>query len=347
MSTSLSRTRQNQAMDLAKMVAAVLVILVHDPFPGRAGEFAILISRFSVPMFLAITGYFNYGASGKTVARRLKHILKLNIAAAVFYILVNSFTAFSNGIPVREFLCWDIILPRIPALTRWAVMHVNPFSEHLWYLMAVTLCYGLLWVYVSAFGEKKVDYTPLYLIGVSFFAVLMLTAVLMPWAGMGVDSHVYRNGWLTGIPMFTLGIFLRQHGGSLRENLHLTDGKLLFAIAAGFALAICEWLCGTAGELCLGILALIPPLMLLLIGHPDLKIKSPLVNGFIAKFRGLSTGLYILHCGIISLYDLLLAEPMAAALGSLAGWVRPVAIIALSFLAAIPWEWATKQRKKA
>ncbi len=346
MSNTLQKVRQNQTMDLCKMLAAVLVLMIHEPFPGRVGELFTLIGRFAVPMFLAVTGCFNLGANAKTIARRMLHILKLTAFACIFYSCSNALNAFLQGYPPSEFLAWDLVLPRLPALMRWLILHPNPFSEHLWYLTAVTLCYGLLWVYVSFFGDRKVDYRPFYMIGLFFGALLLYTAVIMPWSGADVSAHAYRNGWLTGIPMFTLGMFLNEYQDTLRKNLHLTDSVLVLLVLGGMGISICEWLCGQAGEITLGTLIMVPALVLLMICHPTLPVKSPAVNALIARFRSLSTGLYILHNGFIWVYARYVLPLTQSVLGDGEPWFRPLGLLLLSMPAVILWDRVDAFRHK-
>lgn len=349
MSAPLLKPQKNQTMELAKMVAAVMVVLVHVPFPGRVGRLLELVARFAVPMFLVITGYFNYGANAATIARRLRYILKLTLFASLFYACSNALNAWLMGNPVSEFLAWNSVIPRIPALTRWLVFQLNPFSEHLWYLSAAVLCYCLLWVWVSFQGEKSIDYRTLYLVG-SFFGVLLLyCAVILPWTGSGATVHTYRNGWLTGIPMFTLGIFLHEYQDTLRKNLHLTDTVLILLILLGQGISLCEWISGFAGEMTLGVLILVPSLVLLMSRHPQLPVQTPWLNALVNRMRSLSTAVYILHCSFIWVYGRFFQGFFLSLLGTNGeSWLRPILLLLITMLAALVWnrlETAISKRK--
>ena len=77
MDTSVKLSSRNQSMDCFKFVASLAVVLIHISFPGSVGALFTAIGSIAVPIFFAITGYFNYSASRASVARRLKSIVKL------------------------------------------------------------------------------------------------------------------------------------------------------------------------------------------------------------------------------------------------------------------------------
>lgn len=346
MTNTIQKADKNQSMDLCKMIAALFVLSIHVPFPGAFGSAIELIGRFAVPMFLAITGYFNYGANAATIARRMVHIVKLTVFACVFYMFSNSLNAYFMGVPVWDFLSWDQVTPGLPVLMRWFILHWNPFSEHLWYLSAVTLCYFLLWLYVSAFGEKPVNYRAVYLIGLFAGGLLIYTAILLPWTGNGVDCHVYRNGWFTGIALFSLGLFLHEYQDTLFCNLHLKNWHLVVQILFGFVLALCEWRCGIAGEVTLGHLILLPALMTLLIRHPRLPVKSPVLITLISRFRSLSTAIYILHCAFIWVYDRFFQPLFYSFMGDAEALFRPFGVLILTLIGAVIWDQVDIYRSK-
>lgn len=346
MSQVLPKNQKNQSMDLCKLFASMMVLHIHASFPGRAGEALCLIGRFAVPMFLAITGFFNWGADCKTVARRLRHILLLIIVSSGFYAVFNAILAVSQGNPFWDVISWEIVRPGLPAIGKWIIFQLNPFSEHLWYLSAALLCYGLLWVYVSFWGEKKVDYRPVYLIGLFFGVLLFYSSVLQPWTGTHIHPHEYRNGWLTGIPMFTLGLFLREYGSVIRKNFHLTDTVLILLMVFSLGLALFEWRCGFAGEMTLGHLILTPILMLFLISHPQLPIQNSALNWMIGQIRSLSTGIYILHCAVVKVYDSFIHPWTTAFLYEQEAWLRPLFVLLLSIPVAMLWNLGESQIRK-
>ena len=78
-----THTRRNQSMECFKLVAALLVILIHAPFPGKVGNLIAAAGDVAVPMFFVISGYFTFGADQQTLKRRLKHLLRLYLQGIV------------------------------------------------------------------------------------------------------------------------------------------------------------------------------------------------------------------------------------------------------------------------
>lgn len=337
MAQALSQNKKNQSMECCKMFAAILVVFTHAPFPGFYGELICQFGRFSVPMFLAISGYFNWGANHKTIARRFLHILWLIVFSSVLYSACNGFIALVQGNSLGAALELENVLPRPASLMRWILLQVNPFSGHLWYLSAVLLCYGFLWVYVRFFDDKPADYRPFYLLG-SFCGILLLIfSVILPWSGMDIHPYVFRNGWLLGITMFTLGLFFREYQDILRKSFHLTTGKLFLLFILGFAIVLWELRYGPGGERTLGHLIMAAALVLFLIYNPQLPIQNPAVHWLVNQFRALSTNVYILHSAVIKGYNVFLQYRMLRMFGDLEAWLKPLVVLVVTILASMAW----------
>lgn len=197
--------QRNLTMECCKMIAATFVVFDHVPFPGGIGSFIMYASRFAVPMFFAITGYFNYGATPSQISRRLWHIIKLFICALIPYIIWN---CWMEGLHSYQAVM-DYIIPDLSHLFSFLIVHTHPFprSEHLWYLIAAAAVYCVFWLYTRFYEEGQVNYHGFYIGGWILFTAYALCAMVLPMTGGGVPYQFYRNGWLSGIPMFALGVF--------------------------------------------------------------------------------------------------------------------------------------------
>ena len=74
-----SSDRRNQAMECFKLLASILVLLVHAPFSGSLGTVVNVLARCAVPGFFAISGFFSYGRSSAVLKRRIRHIFLINL----------------------------------------------------------------------------------------------------------------------------------------------------------------------------------------------------------------------------------------------------------------------------
>ena len=322
--------RRNEAMELFKLIASVLVVFIHVKFPGKAGSVTVTLARLAVPVFLAISGWFSFGTKPERLLKRLGHILVLFAAAVAAAAVLGCPVAVHNGGTAMDFLRGFV--PGTENLARTMLIHESSFpgTGYTWYLIAAAFCYLILYVYVRFFGEEKTDYRPLY-----FFAAVLLTAnFLMGEMGrpldVGVPYQLQRNGLFLGLPMFTLGIFLREYRDRILKNYALTDGKLVLLFLAGVALTLLQWKGIGTGELPPGTVIQVVALMLLLTGHPDLKCPWADTAGAV------STVVYLIHFPLIGVYETFLLPfvPLGAGAES---WLRPIFVAGMSVLAGLAW----------
>lgn len=318
-------------MECCKMIAAIFVVFIHAPFPGGAGTLAMALGRFAVPMFFAITGYFNYGASPRQVSRRLWHIVKLFAGALLIYVVWNCWMEDLKGFEAIR----DYILPDLSHLFSFLILHVHPFprSEHLWYLIALISVYSVFWLYTRFYDEGRVNYHGLYIGGFVLFTVYALFTVILPIDSVDIPYRSYRNGWFSGIPMFAMGVFLHEYQEQILSRFRLSPLKLIALIFFGFLLTAAQWKSKLTTDMPIGILVSTPAILLFCIKYPRLPFRSAWVNWVAGKFGSLSTTIYILH---VMVYFTIQERfsPFAAA----HPWALPWLVLLISLGLAILWD---------
>ena len=334
---------RNQAMECFKMVAAIFVVFLHVSFPSsKAQGLMFVLANDAVAMFFVITGYFNFGADRKTLERRMKHLLRLYLVAILFTIAVGIITAGITGDGSAAFLIlrWDEIM-------NWLILQQDPRNGQLWYLTSVCLCYLILYLYVRFFGDEPVNYRPLYYAAFSLFAVFLALGCLAAVVGMNVPYLLYRNGFFCGLPMFTLGIFLREYQDRILTNFNLTSGKLLALALAGFILGIMQYFTVGMGQAAMGTLLEIPALLLFMTYHPTVTKERGSLAACVRKFGAWSTYVYILHMQILSVYTRFCRPAMLTVFSENAeAWIQPFAVAGLSLIAAIVFTWGEQLLKR-
>lgn len=323
-------------MECVKIVASILVVFLHVPFPDSVQGIVHPLANFAVPLFFTISGYFNYGADHPTLIRRLKHLLKLY--------LVGIITAFVYGVVAVECTGGSSIaflrtyLPDLEEMMRWILLHKDPRMGQLWYLTAACMCYLFLSVYTRFFGDKPVDYRPLYIISTGLFCVFFALGSLAPLLNVEIDYLVYRNGYFLGLPMFTLGIFLRAHQKQIMENFGLTTKKLLLLILASAAFVMLQNHVVGLGQTSPATVLEVIALMLLMTANPVVSRNKGFFSACIARFGAWSTYIYILHMIVLSFYGQFCQSAFSAAFPTGEAYLRPLVVAALSFSAAIVFE---------
>ena len=331
-----SRTR-NQSMECFKIVSAILVVFLHVPFPGKTGTVVSLVANnFAVPVFFAITGYFNYGADRVTLRRRLKHLLRLYFLAIAASLACGIITTELSG---GSSVAWlRSFWPEPREWVLWITLHQDPRNGQLWYLTAACVCYVVLELYVAFFGGETSDYRPLYYVSYILAVLNLILTCFFGAVGIEVPHQLLMNGFFIGLPMFTLGIFLRQYQERIWQNYHLNARKLLLIIISGQLLLFAEYGVGMM-YIPFGKYMKTVGLMLLMIYYPVVTPKDGFPARCISKFGAWSTYIYILHILILQIYDRFFQQTMIAVFTEQSeAWLRPIAVALLSFIAAVLFE---------
>lgn len=315
------------------MIAALFVVMLHYPFPGREGTIVNCLARFAVPMFFAVSGYFNYGVDGNRIAKRAKHILRLNIVGTVMYVLWYIYVLMKIGnINIPEVLKLKLSPVNI---VKWLFINVNPFAGHMWYLSALLTAYILLWAYAKFFEGRKISYTPLYIVGICLMSLHFVLSTGSILAGMTVPYLVYRNGLLLGLPMMIFGIFVNEHGDRIVENFRLTSVKSFALMIAGAFLSLLQWKAFGKAEMPVGAFVTVVFLMLFMAHNPQVPVLGKWLGGVMRHMGNVSLAVYITHILFGNMIVLFSAENEKILAIKENGYLNPIAIMLLSVLAGI------------
>lgn len=199
-------------IDVLKAICAFLIVCIHVPFPGVAGEYFTALTRIAVPIFFMITGYFYSDVIDRhREVIQIKKIFRLLIEANLLYLLWDTFYAvlrhnsdfFSTTFTIKNFL-------------KFIVLNESPFKGHLWYLGAIL--YALLVVYVFdiiRIGKILYLLTPLLLWGDLAFGKYSILIF-----GREFPYILVRNFLFVGIPYFCLGRLIKSGiGQRIQKNV--------------------------------------------------------------------------------------------------------------------------------
>lgn len=335
MAAEVGKRARNQSIEVCRMVAAVMVVFIHMPLHEPYDEITACLARFSVPFFFMVSGYFSLGRDSGWVQRRLIAILKLNLYATIPYYLWGYIrSGWNEG--VWMFLRRQVF--REGVLMRWFLENTNPGAEHLWFLAAMVPCYLVLWLYCRFREGETQDHRGLYLTGVFLMCIHFVMSILLPANGLELPYQVYRNGWLMGIPVFLMGMFLHEHGGKLVEKFSLTTWKLGILTAAGILLSIMQWKTYGMAEMFLGTIPELVGLMLLLIAHPALPRPLAFLRKAVPGLGTVSTVLYVVHILVMEIYEMYILEWVAHRIYPWEPYAKPFLIAGISLVIGILWE---------
>lgn len=198
------RVRYN-GLDVLKVICAFLIICSHIHLPGEIGGYFDGVSRFSVPCFFMITGFFyiNTVKRGRR-GKQLKHIFLIFAGSNLFFFAYDIVMLLVNGGNVAKF-CKSLI--SLKQIAKFLIFNVSPFSYHLWYMGAIL--YVLI---IAAIADKLHLRKLLYIMTpVLLIADLCLGKYSMLIFGRNFPAMLTRNFLFVGLPYFCIGMIIFEN----------------------------------------------------------------------------------------------------------------------------------------
>lgn len=301
---------RNASFDLIKGLACIAVVLIHYNYSGNLGLAIKSICRFAVPSFLCITGYFLGADDGyfseEKVVRKIRDTLSLIFGASVFY---ATFTVLYNSYAFKGFSPMAFAMERMTAgkIVKFFLTN-DPFAyAHLWYLLAVVYCYGL----VLLLGPRKTArltplLVPTLVVGYSClqeFGVSLGISRSFPLPGSDQRIYLFNLFIFRALPFFLFGYWLRNRGSRLAVFAqHSQKDVLAPFLAAGAILGGCfsvfEHFCFGEAQFYVGNYISVLCLFTLALRHPNAK------GALVTIGRDLSLYMYIFHIAVGKVVDL-------------------------------------------
>lgn len=263
---AISNKREiNYSLNTLKFFAIFAVLCLHSGFLafGRLGYGVDLVSRFAIPVFFLISGFYsmyqdeNYALEKyKTRIIRLIYLIIIsNAIYIVFFILTKS-----------NFDVWGLFT--LDSCWNYIIFNVSPGTFHLWFLQALLYCYIFFWIII----KLNVNPRKLYFLIPLLIAFNLIFGEYFLMNGIEIPRMYYRNFLLTGLPFFLLGFFIRDRQEKIKE---LFSNKTAFCcLVVILGIIILEWsLLSIKVELSLGTALLAVLLFILCVNNPDVNIK--------------------------------------------------------------------------
>ena len=219
--------KYNYCLDFIKGIACILVVFMHCEFPGILGTAVQAVSRFCVPLFFMVSGYFCYFMSeqpaeiSSKMIKKIKHVSKITFYACIAYVLFDivQYTVFDYS--VFSFDKKSLL---------YLILFNKPFivAGQDWFLFALLYDYILFALVLELKIVKQVHFVAACMIAV--YIALAQGAHLF---GIYIPNCFYRNFLIEGLCFFGMGNWIRQNQGNLDFN---SSWLLAFA-------AICTAMC--------------------------------------------------------------------------------------------------------
>lgn len=218
----------NYNLDFIKGIACMFVVFMHCEFPGIIGTAVQAVSRFCVPFFFMVSGYFCFKPlvvetesciskpmtreSILRIGRKLTHIGKITFWASVFYltfVLLQQLCLHNQNLQLsaKEAFNWFVFnQPKI-------------IAGQYWFLFALLYAYAFYGI-LESFRLRKFA----YILAAMMFIVYVVMAQGVHMVGYHVPNMFYRNWLVEAFPYFMLGHWI--HENQDRTNI---SNKLLIA----------------------------------------------------------------------------------------------------------------------
>ena len=302
----------------------MFVVFMHCEFPGLTGIAVQAISRFCVPFFFMVSGYFCYkpvmteGLSKLDDKTRIKkkviHIGKITLYASLFYLafVLLQQLFFHN----QDFtITWK-------KLINWIVFNEPKVVAHqYWFLFALLYAY-IFYGILESFNLRRFS----YVLAAVMFVVYICLAQGAHIAGYKIPNMIYRNWLVEAFPFFMLGHWIHEN----QERINISNKTLITIIIVTTLLCWVErWIMGR--DFGVNVVTIPQVFALFLYG-----VKNPTQHeGIIQRLgRDCSMMVYIFHPAVWhSLDGVYIMEGLSNNMPAL--YLKPILVLGISILIAL------------
>lgn len=214
----------NYCLDFIKGIACICVVFMHCEFPGVVGTAVQAVSRFSVPFFFMVSGYYCYypkeeGFNKAIAQRKISHIGRIVFWSSLFYFL---FAFVLKG---------TYIVRRHDLFTFGFLNRPLIIVGQLWFLFALLydyIAFGFIW----KCGKIKLFYS----ISLILFVVYICLAQGAHLYGIKIPNMYYRNWLIEGLSFFFAGHWIHAN----QERIRVSDKVLVLIVLVSSLLCLVE-----------------------------------------------------------------------------------------------------------
>ncbi len=224
-----AENKREHLIDCMRLVMAFLVVFIHAPFGGKAGELLFCFGKAAVPFFIVVSGYFCYADRPEVFGARLKkqagRLFMLCAGANFLYVYLYLIGSRQGWITVS---LSKLVTEK--SLSDLYLYNQSPVADHLWFLGSLFYALVLMLVLVKLKIDKIIMALAPILLGIYLF---------LSYTGSG-EAFRYRNVLLVTLPYFMMGCLIRKYKDVILARVRpavLNVVTLIFA-----ALVIVEFL---------------------------------------------------------------------------------------------------------
>lgn len=230
---------RNTTIDLAKFVAALLVVAIHTVLFSDVNDilyfvFNEVVCRLGVPFFAVCSGYFfckGMSTGGtKTLIKSERKLIRIYALWTVLYYLF----LLPNWIQIDYFSLASVI-----GYLKSSLLSGSYF--HLWYVLYVIYALPVFYLILKYFGRKmwlccSIGLWGIYALGYGYSSILPLSiSHLLGYT----DFYAPVSAQFVILPLLLLGAYLcdrKEKGDMIKKNLTFLTISFLFLLVEGSVL---------------------------------------------------------------------------------------------------------------
>lgn len=342
MMKQMNKDNRNHCLDAMKGCACIAVVFMHCEFPGKLGILVQCLTRFSVPLFFIVSGYFcvfdDNDIAKRKIKKKIRHIGEITIWSCILYAL---FTIGKNCV-LDGMSIIDFLTDRLGAKEWMEFLIFNQpivVAGHLWFLFA--LLYSYCFFLLLSYSEKKISQKNLKRIMVALLAVHFCIGQLAYIISQkSISSCYYRNFLFEGIPFMILGMLIKTKNS--RKINDISDRKIWFLFFSGSILCIVERiLIGRDFSIHFGTILQVYSMIVYAVKNKELLVSRTLeLIG-----RDYSLYIYVLHMVIFSILSIG-ANILGISNNQIYLYLQPVLVVCCSIVCAMVIKYIQEQWRK-
>lgn len=313
---------RNHTLNYMKAIACFCVLMLHCGFAGIVGKLLYGPSRFAVPFFFMVSGYYVYSRDTQKVLSRLpgkiKHIAILLIGTEITYLVWHIIQSAINA-GIEGVANWFFNTFTISKFVQLLLFQTTPIGDVSWFLVALLLCY-IVTYFIAKYNLWKMTSG---MIPVLLMINIVLGEIVPFW---GINSQWYwcSNFWVLGFPFYAMGFWIRRNQENLCQKCSVK--RIVLIVIMSIILITIERIITNASQFFVGNFFMALALFLFSVKYPTIFKTRSFVENIGEKY---AFYVYILHPIIRDLLYKLILEPIGLSAHLVITWTKPIVVFAI------------------
>ena len=227
---------ENRNLSFWKGIACIFIVLLHSQLPGVVGYSVDVLSRFAVPFFFLISGYYLMSEKQEgqiekqeRIKRKIKSNLIVFLWATLVYLVYQGINfCIVEGYSITEFIK-EFFYPS--GLVFMLLFNRITYASHLWFVASLLYAYFTIYVLIRLkINFEKRGFVILSVIALSAGIIVREICLLKPVSILSfttADVSFFRNWILLALPLVILGNSLR----TIKNNIIININNITLEIA--------------------------------------------------------------------------------------------------------------------